>query len=187
MGNNSFNLLCVGFQRAVGPDDEIGVGDLFPDWPLGGDALLDLLWRPAALQKSLALMCRRTGDTDGFVKTRFAFRFKQQWNHGHGQWAILPAPGFNLRQPARLDARVQNGFKFFAGSGVRKNNLRQFIPAQLGAGGDNVPAKNRLDFRQSRLARFNQLVRQFVGIHDLCAAFAEKLGGDGLAHANAAG
>jgi hypothetical protein len=42
------DLFRVGLQRALGPDDEIGAGDFLTDRPLGGEALLDLLRRPAA-------------------------------------------------------------------------------------------------------------------------------------------
>jgi hypothetical protein len=82
---------------------------------------------------------------------------------------------------------MQDGFKFFPGGGIGKNDLRQLITAQLAVGGDNALAENRLDFRQGGLAGFNELPRQLVRVHDLRAMLAEKLSGGGFAHAHAAG
>ena len=54
-GENPFDLLRVGVQRAVGPDDKIGAGDFLFDGHLGGGALPDLFRHPAARQQTFTL------------------------------------------------------------------------------------------------------------------------------------
>ena len=77
---------------------------------------------------------------------------------------------------------MQNGFEFFAGGGISKDNPREFGTAQFAIFGNNAFAENRLDFRQSGLAGLNELARQFVCVHDLRASFVEKLSSGGFAH-----
>jgi hypothetical protein len=86
-----------------------------------------------------------------------------------------------------LNARVQNGFEFFPGGGIGKDNPREFVAAQFAIRGDDVFAENRLDFRQSGLAGLNELARQFIRVQDLRAALVEKLGSGGFSHPQTAG
>ena len=184
---NLFDLLRVYGQRAVGPDDEVGAGDFLVNRPLGVEALLDLLRRPAPRAQPFLLCCSGTGDTNDFIETGFSLRFKKQWNNHDGERAIFPAPCFDLREPAFADARVQNGFKFFPGVGVGENDLRQLITAQPAIGRDNAFAENGLDFHQGGPAGLDELPRQFVRVHDLRAEGLKKTGCRGFAHAHAAG
>jgi hypothetical protein len=100
---------------------------------------------------------------------------------------IFPAPGFELREPAFANTRVKNVFKLLAGDRISKDDLSQCLTAQVAVTGNNVVAKKRLNFPQSRLAGFDEPMRQFVGIHDLCTVLAEKLRGSGFAHPDATG
>ena len=182
------SICCAWASRvAIRPDNKIGARDFLFNRPLRGNALFDLLRRPAAGEQALPLILRRTRDTNNFVEVRFSPGFKQQRNHNDSQRAVFPAPGFDLGEPAFLNARVQNGFEFFAGGGIGKDNPREFVTAQFAIRGDNVFAENRLDFRQGGLAGLNELARQFIRIHDLRAAFAKKLGSGGFAHSQATG
>ena len=56
---NSFELLRVRVQRAIGPDDKIGAGNFLFHRPLRGQALPDLLRRPPAREQPFALGRRR--------------------------------------------------------------------------------------------------------------------------------
>jgi hypothetical protein len=118
---------------------------------------------------------------------RFGLGFKEQRNDHHGQRAIFLAPGFELPEPAFANARVKDVFQLLAGGGIGENDLSQWLTAQAAVAGNNVAAKNRLDFPQGRLAGFDEPARQLVGVHDLRAVLAEKSGGSGFAHPNAAG
>ena len=120
-------------------------------------------------------------------KWRFGPGFKQQRNHNDGERAVFPAPGFDLGEPAFADARVENGFEFFAGGGIGKNDSRQFIPTQPAVRGNDGLAECGLNFGEGGLAGLDELPREFVGVHHLRAAGAEELGGGGFAHAHAAG
>jgi hypothetical protein len=54
-------------------------------------------------------------------------------------------------------------------------------------GRNHFLAECALNFRQRGLAGPGKLPGQLVSVHDLRAAFAEKPGGGGFAHAHAAG
>ena len=173
-------------QRAVGPHDEIGPGDFPLNRPLGGQALLDLAGVQPRRQQPFALGGGGTGDTNDFVEGRFGRGFKQQRDDHDRKRAVFPAPGFDLRQPAFADARVEDGFEFFAGDRIGENDSRQSIPVQLAVRTEGVLSEGGLDFRQGGLAGLDEFTRQFVGVHHLDAAGAEEFGGGGFAHANAA-
>jgi hypothetical protein len=111
---------------------------------------------------------------------------EKQWNHNDRQGAVFPAPRFDLGEPAFADARVENGFEFFARGGIGKNDFRQSIAAKPAVRGDDFFSEFSLDFRERGLAGLNELPGEFVGIHHLRAAGAEKLSGGGLAHAHTA-
>ena len=132
---NPVELLRVDIQSAIRPNNKIGARDFLVNRPLRGDALFDLLRRPAAGEQALPLILRRTRNANDFVEVRFSLGFKKQRNDNDSQRAIFPAPavasrwrgtpGFTLGEPAFADARVQNGFEFFAGGGIGEDDLRQ--------------------------------------------------------------
>ena len=184
---NSFELLRVRVQRAIGPDNEIGAGNFLFNRPLRGQALLDLIWRPTAREQSFALGGGGTGDANDFVEMGFGPGFEQQWNHNDGERAVFLAPDFNLGEPAFADARMEDGFKFFARGGIGKNDFRQFIATKPAVRGDDFFAEFSLNFGEGGLAGLNELPREFVGVHHLRAAGAEESGSGGFAHAHAAG
>jgi CheY-like chemotaxis protein len=174
-------------QRAIGPDHEIGAGNFLFHRPLRGQALPDLLRRPPAREQSFALGRGGTGDANDFVKMGFGPGFEKQRNHHDGERAVFRAPDFNLGEPAFADARVENGFEFFTGGGIGKNDPRQFIPAKPAVRGHDAVAEFSLDFGEGGLAGLNELPREFVGVHHVRAAVAEEKSGGGFAHAHAAG
>jgi hypothetical protein len=186
-GQYSFNLLGGDFERTFRPNHKIGAGDFLLDRPLRGEALLDLLRRPAPTQQSLALRGGGTGNANDFIEIGFSPRFEQQRNHDDRQRPAFPAPGFNLGEPPFADARMENGLKLFARCGITENDARQFIAAEPAAAGNQVLPESRLDFVQRRPAGFDKLPRQFIGVHNLCATFVKEPGDNGFSHANAAG
>ena len=48
---------------------------------------------------------------------------EKQRDHDDGERAVFLAPDFNLGEPAFADARVENGFEFFARGGIGKNDF----------------------------------------------------------------
>jgi hypothetical protein len=172
-------------------------GDLLFGRHLGGDALSDLLQRPAARQKPFTLRGGGTGNADDFVEVRFRLRLKQQWDDDNGERMVFPAPavsllwrgkpGFDLGEPSFTNGWMQDGLKFFAGAGILKNNPGEFGPVQFTRRADDFFAKDGLNFDEGRLAGLDKLAGEIIGIHDGHAAFTEKTGGGGFAHAHAAG
>ena len=81
---------------------------------------------------------------------------------------------------------MENGFEFFARGGIGKNDSRQFIATKPSVRSHDAFSEFSLDFRERGLAGLNELPREFVGVHHLCAAGAEEFGGGGFAHAHAA-
>jgi len=196
-GEKPVNLPLMDGERSLCPDDVIGAGDFFLNGHLGGDALPDLFRRPAARQKPFLPGGVGTGDADDLVEVRFRLRFKQQWNDDKARRKLFPAhavasfwlgtPGFNLSEPLFADGRVEDGFQFFAGIRVRKNDPGKLIAFQFASLSNDGFAEGGLDFVEGRPAGLDELPGKLVGVHDLRAAFAEKIGGGGFAHAHAAG
>lgn len=186
-GKNLSDLPAMRIQISIGPDDKIGAGDFLVNRHLRGDALLDFFRSPAAFQKSFLLVRGGTGDANDFFKLRFGLRFIQQRNDDDGQFAILPAPSFNLREPTFADARMKDGLEFFARGMVGKNDAGKFVAAQLAVGGDDVFTEFILDFRQCNFSWLDKLAREFIGVNDLRARGAEKIRSGGFAHPHAAG
>jgi len=184
---NTLELPRLRIQSAIGPDHEVGAGNFLLHRPLRGHALPDLLRRPPAREQSFALDRGGTGDANDFVKMGFGPGFEEQRNHHDGERAVFPAPRFDLGKPSFTDERVENGFEFYTGGGIGKNNLRQFIPAKPSVRGNDGPAEGGLNFGEGGLAGLNELPREFVSVHHLRASGAEEFGNGGFAHADAAG
>ena len=71
---------------------------------------------------------------------------------------------------------MQDGFEFFAGVGIRKDNLGEGGAIQFAGRTDDLAAESGLDVRERGLAGLDELARDFIGIHNLRAAFAEETG-----------
>ena len=82
---------------------------------------------------------------------------------------------------------MQNRLQLPPRGGVGENNFSKFIAAQLTVRGNQAVSESDFDFIQRGLPGLDEFAREFVGVHDLRAAFAEKAGGGGFAHARAAG
>src|SRR5712664_2412647 len=80
-GNDSIELLGVDIEAGFGPDNVIGESDLFFNWPLGADPLLDMLRRPSALQETAALGGGRAGHADRGIQFLFRAGLEQERNH----------------------------------------------------------------------------------------------------------
>src|SRR5271169_683690 len=82
---------------------------------------------------------------------------------------------------------MENFLQSFSRIGICKNNLGEFVAAQLAVGRNYFSTKDVLDFSQCRFSRLNELAGKFVGVHNLRAASAEKFSRSGFSHSNAAG
>jgi hypothetical protein len=82
---------------------------------------------------------------------------------------------------------MQDAFKPQAGRGIGEYPPGKLVAPQLAVRRQDSGPERFPDLGQGRLARFNHLARQIVGVHDGDPARAKQLGGGGLAHANATG
>jgi hypothetical protein len=175
------------FEVAFGPDYKISAGNFFADGHLRGDSRLDLGRRPAAGQEALAAGVFRTGHANYFVEVGRGAGFIQKRNHDNGDMTILAFPGFNLCEPALADSGMENGLKLISGDGILKNNIGEFIAAQLSVRRDDFVAKNAPNFSEGRLAGLDEFAGEMVGVHNPGAVLLKKFGGGGFAHTDTTG
>jgi hypothetical protein len=175
------------FQRAFGPDDEGGGGDLFVEGPLGSDALINGLRAPAALGEAGALSRRGTGDANRVGEVFGSVGLKKERDDNDAGRLGVHAPLLNLIEPALTDAGVENGFKTPALFGTGKNDSGEITTAQGAGGIDDVRTKGGADFVESGLAGGDEIAGEFIGINDGEAAAGEDGSGGGFTHADAAG
>jgi hypothetical protein len=81
---------------------------------------------------------------------------------------------------------MKNAFEPSAGSGVGKHTASHFIAAQPAIGPGDLRPEGRQNFRQGRLAGFNDLARKVVSVHHRDTTRTEKLGRGRLSHADPA-
>ena len=148
----------MNFERAVGPDDKIGAGDLLVNGHLGGDALLDLFRRPAPGQQTFALGGGGASGANDLVEMRFGARFKQQWNDDDGERAVFATPGFDLSEPVFADSGMEDGFKFFAELIRLNEGKKKYIGGGEESFGEHAvedrPSMNRQDNPYRRMRFF---------------------------------
>src|SRR5260221_13967125 len=99
----------------------------------------------------------------------------------------LSLPLFGLSQPELPDARMEDAFEAFAGSGVGENGAGQLVAIQSSFFVDHLQTEDGPDFGQGRLARLDDSARQVISIDDWYATGAKQLRKGGFAHSNAAG
>jgi len=184
---DSLNLGGVHIQAGLSPDQVIGPGDLLFDGPLRPVTLLDLFGRPAAGQQALPLTGRRAGDTDRGVQLGLGLGLEQERNHYDSERMSFRAPSLDLGAPERPDPGMQYGLELPAGGGVGEHDPRQFVSAQAAIRADYFGAEGGHYLGQRRLARFDDLAGQVIGIHHAESTVAEQQGSGGLTHARAAG
>jgi hypothetical protein len=172
------------FEGALGPDDEIGGGDLFVDRPLGGNTLVDGFAGPTALCQARPLGRSGTSDANDMSEVFGGARFEEERNDDHRATTAFRAPRPDLIEPALANARMKDGFELLSLLRVSEDGPRDFAAAQLAGIVDYLGAKGLANFLEGGLARFDELASQFVGVNDREAAPGEDGSGRGFAHAN---
>jgi hypothetical protein len=81
---------------------------------------------------------------------------------------------------------MQDGFQVRPRPGVGKDHAGQITAIETAVGHQEGLAEPLQNFTQSRLARFNKLARDEIGVRHLNAALGQQLPGGGFAHAHAA-
>ena len=174
-------------EAAFGPHDVISQRHFFLARHLRGNALRGLLIRPPTLMQAFTLSHPVTSDADRGIEVRRGIGFKQKRDHSHGHRLSLVTPGFQSRLPDSADAGMENGFKVVARTGVGENTASQFTPAQTSARVNDVFAEVLLNLHECRLAGFDNLARNFIGIDNRDAAFSEQVSRSRFTHPDAAG
>ena len=185
--DNTVKLGRMRVEAGLGPNDVIGEFHFLFRGPLRAEALFDFILAPTAPQQPFPLRGGGAGDTKDCIKVRRGIRLKQQRNDHCRPQTPLCAPFFNLFLPDCPYSRMENAFQLSACGRIRKNMPCKFIPAQTAILPYHPAAKHCLDFRQSRLARFNKVPGDGISVRDGQTAFVQQFGGGGFAHANAAG
>ncbi len=138
---------------------------------------MHLLIGPAAAAQTLALRGRGTGDTHRYIEVTCHVRLEEERNHRHRDRPAFGPPKFELRPPNGSNPGMEDLFEPVPSIRVRENSSSQFIAPQSSVGSDDVLAEGLLDFQQSRLARFDHLPRDRVGVNDRDPALLEQLSG----------
>jgi hypothetical protein len=117
----------------------------------------------------------------------FGVGFEQQRDDDNGKGFVFGAPDFDLFAPEGLDARVEDGFELFASLGIGEDAVGESLAEEPAIGAEDGGAEESPNFREGRLARFDDFAGEEVGVHDRNGAFEQQLVGGGFSHADAAG
>ena len=82
---------------------------------------------------------------------------------------------------------MKNSLEFIPGGRFGENELGEFLAFQPAIAGNQTGAKFFLDFRQCKLPGLNQLMSEFIRIHNSSTELQKETGGGGFAHPHAAG
>ena len=74
-------------DRTLGPNDVIGGDDLFFDWKLGGNPLLNFSLGPATRKQALFLCCCGASDTEHGIESVLGVGFEEQRDGDGCQWS----------------------------------------------------------------------------------------------------
>jgi len=177
----------VDVEGGFGPDEEIGGFYLFGGGPLGGEALGDLLRRPAAREQTRVLRFGGTGDGEGEIAFLFGVGFEQKGDEYGSHLMALGAPGKDLSEPTFANARVEDGLEFLAQGRIAEDAASDFGAIEPARGIQSVAAEGGDDFRERRLAGLDDFASENVGIDNRDIALTEQITRGGFAHADAAG
>jgi len=81
---------------------------------------------------------------------------------------------------------VKNTLELFASGHISKHATGEEVAAEAAIRTDDVRAERSSDFRESRLARLDELTSENIGVDDGEAALAEERCRGGFTHADAA-
>src|SRR5262245_33847810 len=135
--NDSTKLLFENVERAFVPDDVIRSEHFLFNWPLGAEALFNLLLRPAAFLQAALLRGRGACDANDRVEFGFGAGFEQQRNDHDRVGPPFGAPAGELSSPQLADARVGDLLESPARFRIGKHERRKFIAAQTAVGPDD--------------------------------------------------
>ena len=101
-------------HRAFRPNDKMRTRDFLLHRHLRGDALLNFFRHPAAFQKASVAVRAEHATQMILSNCDSACVSKSSGMTTTANLQFSSAPGFDLREPAFADARVQNGFELLA-------------------------------------------------------------------------
>lgn len=180
-------LLLVNFDGPVRPDNEMGSGDFLFDGPLRSDALVDGFRGPPSLGEAKTLCGGRAGHAEDMLELAGSAGLEEERDDDHRAAMSLRTPGGDLIQPALANAGMEDGFELLALLRIGKDGFGDFDSAQLACLVDNFGAEGGDNLLESRLAGFDELAGQVIGIDNREAMASEDGCGGGFAHAHATG
>jgi hypothetical protein len=154
---------------------------------LGGDALANFCRGPTSFGKPAALGMRRAGDTNDRVEFRLRVRFEKERNNDDRTSMSFGTRNFNLALPFGSNARVKDFFEFLTRIWIGKHQICENVAKEAAIGGDYIRAEKTLDFGEGRLAGFDEIAGENVGIYNWNFTLAKERGGGRFPHADATG
>jgi hypothetical protein len=173
-------------ERAFRPDHEVRGGDFFVEGPLGSDALVDGVGRPAAFGEAGTLRGVGTRNTNGVREVFGGGGLEKKGDDDDDGALAFAAPFLDMIKPALADARMEDGFELLALFGPGENDPGEFTAAEVASGIDDFRTEGGTDLLERRLAGLDKLAGEFVGVNDGKAAAREDGSGRGFTHADAA-
>jgi hypothetical protein len=188
LGGESLDLAAGFCERTRAVDSLSGETEFFLDGKLCGDAAEGFGLAKATSEEALELLLRLAPGDDQAVQIFVNAGFDEESGLDEGSVARAASfPFLELPEDDFCDARMDDGVETVEPGTIGEDNGAKLRAIHATIGGEHSLAKFLEDLTVGRLAGFDELVGERVGIEDGKAHFAKHCGDGALAAGNAAG